>query len=125
MDTDPLATMPSCGLDADGRRAQTARYETIARSVTAVRHEPARVLVEFDEQVNRALLQEIIAVERACCPWLYLEFDEAARHLRVTVAEASMRPALDVMSEAFAGSGGGHRLGGSERRPSTTASLDP
>jgi hypothetical protein len=101
-----LTSIPSCALDSEGRRAQTARYDAVAGSVAAVRREPDGVFVEFEERVDPVLVDEIIAVERDCCPWLHLEFDQAARHLAVTVTEVSMLPALDAIAAAFAGDEG-------------------
>ena len=97
-----LAMVPACTLDADGRGAQKARYDKLAQSVTAVRREPERVAVEFAERVDRVALEEAIAVERECCPWLRFEFDESDRRLAVTVTDAAMMPTLDVVEVAFA-----------------------
>lgn len=97
-----LAGVPSCALDADGRRSQKARYAALARSVTRVRREPEGVFVEFGAQVEVAVVEEVIAVERECCPSLRFEFDASARQLTVTAAEPAMLPALDAIEAAFA-----------------------
>jgi hypothetical protein len=97
-----LAAVPSCDLDADGRRAQAARYTTIAEAVTGVRREPERVVVEFDDRLEAALIDEVIAVERECCPWLRFTFDTAARRLAISTTDPAMVSALGAFEDAFA-----------------------
>lgn len=98
-----LAMLPSCALDADGRRSQKARYRAIAQSLTGVRREPEVVLVDFRKGVDHAVLGEVIAVERECCPWFRFEFDATGRRLAVTVTDSEMLPTLDAIEAAFAG----------------------
>jgi hypothetical protein len=98
-----LAMVPSCALDGDGRRSQKARYNALAQSVSGVRREPEVLFVEFGERVDRALLEEVIAVERVCCPFFQFEFDPTARQLAVTTVDPAMLPALDAIEFAFAG----------------------
>jgi len=98
-----LSMVPSCTLDADGRRAQKARYRALTQAITGVRREPETVLVDFDEHVDPALVEEVIAVEHACCPSLRFEFDPVTGRLSVTVADPVMLPALDAIEDAFAG----------------------
>jgi hypothetical protein len=96
-----LALVPSCALDAEGRRSQGARYRTIARSVTPVRREPELLVIEFGDAVDRALMDEVIAVERECCPSLRFEVDRTARRLTVTSIDTAMLPALEAIEAAF------------------------
>lgn len=98
-----LAMAPACELDPAGRQAQKARYRTIGKSVTAVRSGQHAVLIAFGEGVDTAAMQEVIAVERGCCPFLGFEFDGTAHTLTVTVLDPAMRPALDAIATAFEG----------------------
>ena len=96
-----LAKMPSCALDADGRRSQKERYRTLAASVIRVRRRIDVVLVDFAETVDSRMLEEVIAVERACCPWLRFDLDRVTRKLSVRTTDPDMRPALDALGDAF------------------------
>jgi hypothetical protein len=95
--------LPSCTLDADGRESQTARYRTVARAMTGVRREHDAVLVDFSARLDPAVLDEIVATERECCPWLRFEFDRIARQLAVSVTDTAMLPALEAIADAFTG----------------------
>lgn len=97
-----LAAAPACELDAEGRRAQKARYGRIARSVTEVRRQPEVVQVDLDGHVGPAIVDELIAVEAGCCPWLRFGFDRVAGRLDVSVTDPAMSPALDAIQDAFA-----------------------
>lgn len=95
------AAIPMCALDDAGRRQQQTRYARLAASVSRLDRTPAAVAVQFDEHLDRNLLEQALAVERECCPFFVLEFDEGRRHLRVTVREAEQRPALEAIAAAL------------------------
>jgi alkylmercury lyase len=96
-----LAELPSCALDGPARAAQHARYARLAPSTTGVRREPDAVVIEFDHHLDAELLDEAIAVERDCCPFLSFELDRRSRRVRVTVSDPEMRPALDALADGF------------------------
>ena len=98
-----IAQIPSCALDEAGLHEQRARYTRIAPSVTRLEREPAVVVIEFDEGLDRAALDEVLAVERECCPFFLFDFDESERRLRTTVREAEQLPALDAIADALGG----------------------
>jgi hypothetical protein len=97
-----LAEIPSCTLDEAGQREQRARYARLARSVARVEREPEAVAVEFDQDLDPQTLEQTLAAERECCPFLAFAFDRHRRLLRVTVADADMLPALDAIARGFA-----------------------
>ncbi|MGH2910159.1 MAG: hypothetical protein ACRDK8_12785, partial [Solirubrobacteraceae bacterium] len=96
-----LADIPACALDADGRGEQKARYGRLARSATGVQREIEAVVIEFDHDRDPETLEETLAVERECCPFLRFAFDPQRRRLRVTVADRDMLPALDAIAHGF------------------------
>jgi hypothetical protein len=96
-----LDEFPSCTLDAAGRTAQTARYSLLRASAERVHRAPEEVVIDFGEDLDAETLDQTLAVERECCPFLELEFDPRARRLRVTVREADMVPALGAIASAF------------------------
>ncbi len=102
-----IAQIPSCTLDGAGVREQRARYARLAGSVTRLHREPEAVVVEFHEGLDQDMLDQALAVERACCPFFEFEYDECNRRLRATVREAEQLAALDAVAYA---------LGGAEQR---------
>ena len=89
---------PQCALDATGARGQGARYARLATAVAAVEREPGSLTVSFTPDVDRDLLDETLAVERRCCPFFELEYDDGERRLHASVSAAEHRPALDALA---------------------------
>lgn len=89
----------SCSLDTDGRAAQLARYAGLAPSVRSASRESMSLEVSFEPGYDRALLEELVAVERECCPFLTIEVGVA--RLRISVAQHDDSPMLDVFTEAL------------------------
>ena len=89
----------SCSLDRDGRARQLARYAGLAPSVVAVERGARRLAIAFGEGYDRGLLDELVAVERECCPFLGIEVDE--RRLAIAVERDDDAPMLDVFAEAL------------------------
>ena len=65
----PVARIPSCALDRAGRREQYVRYRQLARAVARLDRAADRIIVKFDEYLDRALLERTLTVERECCPF--------------------------------------------------------
>lgn len=57
--------------------------------------------IQFDSRLDLDTLDQVIAVERECCPFFGFEFDPQTLRLRVTVDDQSMAPALDAISDAL------------------------
>lgn len=96
-----MASSSSCSLDADGRAAQLARYAGLAPSVRSASRESLSLEVEFEPGYDRALLDELVAVERECCPFLDIEVGEAS--LRISVEQHDDTPMLDVFTDLLGG----------------------
>jgi hypothetical protein len=89
----------SCSLDASGRAEQIARYAALAPSVRSAVRESLSLEVEFEPGFDRAVLDELVAVERECCPFLTIETGETL--LRISVQEHADTPMLDVFTEVL------------------------
>ena len=87
----------SCSLDSDGRAEQLARYASLAPNVRAAERDALVLDVRFDAGVDRALLDELVAVERECCPFLTIEVSE--ERLAISVEQHEDTPMLDVFTE--------------------------
>jgi len=97
------APPPSCALDASGLREQLDRYRILGASATYVRRGPRTVEIGVAAAVNDELVEELVAIERACCPFFALDWSVAARRLTVGVASAEHEPALDAVADALGG----------------------
>ena len=90
----------SCSLDHGGQGRQLARYRALAPDVESVERAPRSLVVAFRDGYDRALLDEAIAIERECCPFLGIVVGE--RRLSISIADADHAPMLDVFAEALA-----------------------
>jgi hypothetical protein len=95
------AQVPSCALDEDGVKAQQARHERLAPSVTGVSRTANAVIIGFAPGFDRQALDEVIAVERECCPMFAFAFDELQRQVMVTIEDPEQKAALDAIADAF------------------------
>lgn len=106
-----------CDLDPPGLDAQRERYRRLADSVIGLERRPGRLLAQFRPDVDRALVEETLAVESRCCPFFRLEFDPSARRLEIAVDRAEEDPALDALRFALSHPlRGGYSTGPGARR---------
>jgi hypothetical protein len=98
--TDELP-IAQCDLDPPGLAAQRERYRRLAGSVTGLERRPGRLLVRFGPDVDAALLEEMLAAERRCCPFFRLRFEPSGRRLEIGVDRAEDDPALDALHFAL------------------------
>jgi hypothetical protein len=103
---DVINAIPSCALDDAGRLEQRAQYARLAATVSGVDRDSAAVAVQFDDHLDRDLLERALAVERRCCPFFAFDFDRQMRRLEIAVSTANLQPALDAIAAAFAESTG-------------------
>jgi hypothetical protein len=94
---DLLPMVASCALDDAGLRVQLERYRQAGAGARLVVRTPRSVVVDLDAQVDTQLVEETIAVERECCPFLALEWEPERRRLTVAVSQAEHEPALDAI----------------------------
>lgn len=89
----------ACTLTPAQARVQSQRHEQVGRSATGVAYDGDAVRIDFDATLDRAALDELIEVERECCPFFTLAYDEDARALTVSVEDAFFRPALEHLAQ--------------------------
>jgi hypothetical protein len=94
-------TVPSCALDNEELRRQRARYGRLAPSVRDVKHRREALVVQFGPMLDDSLLEEVIAVERQCCPFFRFDYHERDRRLTVTVEDRTAQPALEALAAAL------------------------
>lgn len=92
---------PSCALAESELHAQLERYRQTARNARLIERTPQRLVVDLEEHVDAALVEQTIAVERECCPFFTLVWEPERRRLAVAVADAEHEPALDAIAFAL------------------------
>jgi hypothetical protein len=90
-----------CRLDWRGLREQRERYRAMGRHVNRVQRGTQRLVVHLSATVEPELVRETITVERDCCPFFGLAYDEGGRRLTVTVADPGHDAALDAIAFAL------------------------
>jgi hypothetical protein len=93
--------VPSCTLDEAGLRGQRERRALLAPAVTAAERRGDTLAIRFAADFNRSALDELVRVERECCPFFVFQFDDEERLLKVSVDDASHAPALDAIASLF------------------------
>jgi hypothetical protein len=96
-----LPMAPSCALDESGLREQLARYRAVGHGARLLERTPRRLVVEIDGAVEKDLVEEVLAVERECCPFFTLDWMAEARRFVVSVSTVEHEPALDAIAFAL------------------------
>jgi hypothetical protein len=96
----PMA-LGSCSLDETALAEQLGRYRRLGAGAVVTRRSPHELAVDFATQPDHGLLQTTIEVERGCCSFFALDYDESARRLTVAVADPERRTALDAIQAAL------------------------
>ena len=97
----PLPLAPSCALDDAGSRRQLQRYRAAGRRARLIEQTSRRLVVEIDPAVQIDLVDELVAVERECCPFFTLLWEPDRRRLAVSVCEPEHEPALEGIAFAL------------------------
>jgi hypothetical protein len=90
--------VPSCALDEQGLERQRERCCRLAPSVVRMRRDEDHLVVDFAPDFDRHALEELIAVERECCPFFTFSFDQHSRHLEIGVHDLEAAAALDAIA---------------------------
>jgi hypothetical protein len=90
----------SCSLDEAELQEQLGRYRSAGRGADVLERSPQRIVLALAEDVPDTLVDELVAVERGCCPFFELEWQADRRRLTVSVHGAEHEPALASISAA-------------------------
>ena len=80
---------------------QLERYSRAGHGARLIERTSRRLVVELAEPVERQLVDELVAVERECCPFFTLDWRPDRRRLAVSVSESEHEPALDAIGFAL------------------------
>jgi hypothetical protein len=97
----PLIVPDGCSLSADGLADQAGRAAQLRPAVATLARSEDELRVSFGADVDRALVDAIVATEQGCCSFLEVEYDDAARVLRVGAHDAQGREVVGRMAEFF------------------------
>ena len=99
---EPLPMAPeSCSLTEAELLDQLTRYRAAGTGATSLHADARRRLIRLDEGVPASLVDELIAVERSCCPFFELTWEPARRELDIKVATDEDEPALAAIAQAL------------------------
>jgi hypothetical protein len=93
--------VPSCTLDACTAREQLRRYRLAGRGAVVRSRTTRRLTIGLAEGVDRTAVEELVAVEEACCPFFGIDWNPATRTLAVSVSRTQDEPALGAIAFAL------------------------
>jgi hypothetical protein len=99
---EPLPMVPaSCSLDEGGLGRQLSRYRAAGADAEVIERGSRRLVIRVGGQAPSAVIEELVAVERGCCPFFALHWDPGSRCLTVEVSEQEDEPALGAIAYAL------------------------
>jgi hypothetical protein len=98
---DELPMAPVCGLDDQGLIAQYDRYRRAGQGARVLEHSSRRLAIELDPRVDRRLVEQLVAVERECCPFLGISWEPQSGRLIVAVGQDDHESALAAIAFAL------------------------
>jgi hypothetical protein len=90
----------TCSLDEADLGTQLARYRSAGRGADIVEQSPARLVVRVGA-ISHVAVEELIAVERRCCPFFDLKWEPTERRLSISVSRREDEPALESIADAL------------------------
>ena len=95
---EPPAT---CSLNASGLQSQAERYRRAGSGAQVVERAAGVLVVRLSDEVDDHLVDELVAVERRCCPFFSIAWDPASRRLSVSITREEDEPALEAIAHAL------------------------
>jgi hypothetical protein len=97
-----MTSLPmACSLDEAALRSQLERYRTAGQDATIIERGPRRLIIGIGDQVPAGVVDELVAVERECCPFFGLDWEPAERRLTVSLPDSWHEPALEAIASAL------------------------
>lgn len=96
----PMAST-GCILSAAVLAAQLDRYQRLGKTALRVEEREHGLVISFATNLDRDLLQTTIGIERECCSFFKLDYDESARRLSISVDNPESAGALTALLSAL------------------------
>jgi len=90
-----------CSLDEAGLRAQLARYRGVGKGAAILEQHRQRLVIRVGPATSDVVVNELVAVERRCCPMFDLRWEPDERRLSISVPGPEHEPALDAIAKAL------------------------
>ena len=98
----PLRTVaPSCSLSDVELQEQLGLYRTAGAGADVVEWGALCRVVRVADSVPDNVIQSLISIEQACCPFFELDWDRARRCLAISVPTVEHEPALEAIIHAL------------------------
>jgi hypothetical protein len=99
---EPLPVLPpSCSLDREGLERQLERYRAVGAAATIVHRRPDRITMTVGSATPDTTIEQLVAIERECCPFYELDYDPAERKFSIGVSRSEYEPALAAIAHAL------------------------
>jgi hypothetical protein len=92
---------PCCSLNKAQLAEQLAGYARAGRGAEVIERERRRRVIRVGSDVPESLILRLIEVERGCCPFFHMVWDEASRRLAIEVPDSDHEPALEAIVSAL------------------------
>ena len=80
---------------------QLAGYARAGRGAEMIERERRRRVLRVGPDVPESLILRLIEVERGCCPFFEMVWDEGSRRLAIEVPDSDHEPALEAIVSAL------------------------
>jgi hypothetical protein len=98
-----LVPPPGCSLSLAELGEQRARARRLVPTALEVARTPDTLHVTFGDDVDPALVEELIATERSCCSFLTIDYDRRERRLSIGSVDAQGREVVSRFHVFFEG----------------------
>jgi len=90
-----------CSLEEADLRAQLARYRGVGTGADILERSTQRLVIRMGDAVSDGAVEELLAVERSCCPFFGMGWDPRERCISVSVSRPEDERALDAIAYAL------------------------
>ena len=97
----PLIVPDGCKLSPDELADQAGRATRLFPSVASMERSEDELHVAFEPGVDRALVEQLVTTEQGCCTFLAIDYDNAARMLRIGAQDEQGREVVGRLAEFF------------------------
>ena len=91
----------SCSLDQDGLDTQLERYRAAGNGAQVIEQSSRLLVLRVSDETPTAVIDELVTIERGCCPFFELGWDPDGRRLAVSVSWQEHEPALGAIACAL------------------------
>jgi hypothetical protein len=100
---DPLPMVPaSCALNNVQLQEQIARHRAAGQGAVTLERGRRKLVILVSGQVPDEVVEQLVAVERDCCPFFHVDWSASERRLAIAVPDAGDEPALDAIASVLA-----------------------